>query len=101
MIKTQRKTRNVPTELSLISDPEWTGVSPRTHGGSRHCSLVRKLKADNPLMCFSEPECGQDCRQVERLQCRTVQDRQCRTVSRDNCFNVQEQVGPDFKYFQY
>ena len=25
---------------------------PRTHAGSRHCNLVRKLVADNPAMCF-------------------------------------------------
>ena len=27
---------------------------PRTHGGSRHCNLVRKLVADNPAMCFRQ-----------------------------------------------
>ena len=75
---------------------------PRTHGGSRHCSLVRKLVADNPAMCFSEPECGQQCRTVESLQCETVQDRQCRTVNQNKCFDVQQQVGREYlKYLEY
>ena len=67
---------------------------PRTHGGSRHCNLVRKMVADNPAMCFSEPECGQQCSTVEKLQCQTTRDRECRTVNQNKCFNVQEQVSP-------
>ena len=45
--------------------------------GSKHCSLVRRLEADNnnPAMCFSEPECQQQCGLVDNIQCQTQTDR--------------------------
>ena len=70
--------------------------------GSRHCSLVRRLEVtDNPAMCFSEPECGQQCSTVDTVKCQTVQDRECKTVNQNKCFNVQQQVSPDiFQVFR-
>ena len=43
--------------------------------GSKLCSLVRRLEADNPAMCFSEPECEQRCGLVDNIQCQTRIDR--------------------------
>ena len=55
---------------------------------------MRKLEATNPAMCFSEPECGEECSSRDTVRCQTVTDRQCRTVNQDKCFNVKEQVRP-------
>merc|ERR1712158_334962 len=62
---------------------------PSLHQGK--CHLVRRLEDVNPAMCFSEPECGEQCTTVDDVQCQTRPVRQCRQVNQQKCTNVQEQ----------
>ena len=51
-------------------------VSSLPSPGLKDCRLVRRLEVTaSPAMCFSEPECGEQCGLVDNIQCQTRTDR--------------------------
>ena len=69
--------------------PAPTAVPAKNHHGKK-CKLVRESSPKGPL-CFNEPECKNECKQVPQQQCSPVQERECHTRQVQSCNIIQEE----------
>ncbi len=65
---------------------------PPANDNEKQCTLVKEKTPSNPSMCFLEPECKQECKEVPKETCTPYEDTECVESVEKVCEVVQESV---------
>ena len=76
-------------EEELVPPPLTPANVPSAIG--KKCELKRETTNAIPGMCFLEPECSQECKQVSERKCTPFQEQVCSTKYVTSCNIVQEE----------